>query len=75
VNWFGAFGSIRGAFSVGEGGAAGDVVVVVVVVVVEVSGAFSSSFAQPAMIMPMAAIALSPATAPSRRGKRLCVLI
>ena len=74
MNWFGAFGSIRGAFSVGEGGAAGDVVVVVVVVV-EVSGAFSSSFAQPAMIMPWAAIALSPETAPSGRGKRLCVLI
>jgi hypothetical protein len=74
VNWFGAFGSIRGAFSVGEGGAAGDVVVVVVVVV-EVSGAFSSSLAHPAMIMPMAAIALSPATTPSRWGKRLCVLI
>ena len=42
VNWFGACGSMRGAFSVGETGAAGEVVVVVVVVVVEVSGAFSS---------------------------------
>ena len=39
VNWFGACGSIRGAFSVGDG--AVGVVVVVVVVVVEVSGAFS----------------------------------
>ena len=41
VNWFGACGSIRGAFSVGETGAAGDVVVVVVVVVV---GGFGSLF-------------------------------
>jgi hypothetical protein len=56
----------RGAFSVGETGAAGDVVVVVVVVVVvEVSGAFSLP-AQPAVIMPMAAIAPSPATTPMR---------
>jgi hypothetical protein len=47
----------------------------VVVVVVEVSGAFCSSFAHPAVIMPMATTALNPATAARRRGKRLCVLI
>ena len=70
-NGFGPPGSSRGAFSVGSAGA----VVVVVVVVVEVSGAFSSSLAHPAVIMPIAAIALNPATTPSRRGKRLCVLI
>jgi hypothetical protein len=65
VNWFAPPGSSRGAFSVGDTGAGGDVVVVVVVVV-EVSGAFSFSPAQPAVIMPIAAIAPSPATSPMR---------
>src|SRR5215212_3238806 len=65
---------MRGAFWVSVGGAAGEVVVDVVVVV-EVSGAFSSSFAQPAVIMPMVATAPKPATIASRRGKRLCVRI
>ena len=72
VKRFGAFGSIRGAFSVGETGAAGDVVVDVVVVV-EVSGAFSSSLAHPAVIMPIAAIAPNPATArKTTRQTTLC---
>jgi hypothetical protein len=74
VNRFGACGSIRGAFSVGDTGGAGGVVVVVVVVVVEVSGA-SSSPAQPAVIVPIAMMAPSPATAEKRLGKRLRVRI
>jgi hypothetical protein len=62
-------------FSVGAtGGADGDVVVVVVVVV-EVSGAFFSSLAQAAMIVPIAMMAPMPATAESRRGKWLCDVI
>src|ERR1700754_5180681 len=73
LNWFAPPGSRRGAFSVGETGAGGDVVVVVVVVV-EVSGAFSSP-AQPAVITPIVMRAPSPATAERRRGKRLCVRI
>jgi hypothetical protein len=40
--------------------------VVVVVVVVDVSGAFCSSLAQPAAIMPMARTAPNPATAEIR---------
>jgi hypothetical protein len=54
-------------FSVGAtGGADGDVVaVVVVVVVVDVSGAFFSSLAQAAMIVPIAMMAPMPATAES----------
>ena len=53
-NGFGALGSRRGAFSVGD---AGGGVVVVVVVVVDVSGAFSSSLAQDAVSAPMVTIA------------------
>jgi hypothetical protein len=72
-NGFGPPGSSRGAFSVGSTGAAD--VVVVVVVVVEVSGAFSSSVAQDAVKKPIAAMAPIPATAETRRSKRLSVVM
>jgi hypothetical protein len=70
VKAFGPVGLIL--FSVGDGGAAGDVVVavVVVVVVVEVSGAFSSSLAQDAVKLTIPTIARPPATAPRRRARR-----
>ena len=71
VNWFAPPGSRRGAFSVGDGGAAGGDVVVgaVVVVVGEVSGAFSSSLAHEAVKTAIATIAAPPATAERRRTK------
>jgi hypothetical protein len=58
---------------VGDAGAG--VVVVVVVVVVEVSGAFSSSLAQDAVIKPIARTALRPAMAGRRRSKRFRVVM
>jgi hypothetical protein len=69
LNTFPPVGSIF--FSVGDGGAGGDVVVcVVVVVVVGVSGAFSSSLAQDADKPTIATIAIPPATAETRRTIR-----
>jgi hypothetical protein len=71
-NGFGCPGSIRGAFSVGDGGGAGAVVVgvVVVVVVVVVSGASSSSLAQDAVNPTIVMMARPPATAESCRARR-----
>jgi hypothetical protein len=69
-NGFGPPGSSRGAFSVGSAGA-----VVVVVVVVEVSGAFSSSFAHAAESPTRAMIAAAPAMAGTRRAERRVVII
>jgi hypothetical protein len=63
-NGFGALGSRRGAFSVGDAGGG----VVVVVVVVDVSGAFCSSLAQDAVKPTIATIAPPPATAARRRA-------
>lgn len=74
-NGFGWPGSRRGAFSVGSTGALDDGVVVVVVVVVEVSGAFSSSFAHDAVKNAIPATAVSPATAETRRSKFFCVVM
>jgi hypothetical protein len=70
---FGWPGSRRGAFSVGW--TVDDGVVVVVVVVVEVSGAFSSSFAHDAVKNPIAAMAEIPATVETRRSKFFCVVM
>ncbi|OBB72237.1 hypothetical protein [Mycobacterium sp. 852014-52144_SCH5372336] len=71
-NGFGSLGSMRGAFSVGVAGGGGAVVVVVVVVVVvDVSGAFSSCEAQPAVNAPVASTAVTPAPASARRSKPL----
>ena len=67
-NGFGCPGSIRGAFSVGDGGGAGAVVVGVVVVVV--SGASSSSLAQDAVNPTIVMMARPPATAESCRARR-----
>jgi hypothetical protein len=70
VNGFAPPGSRRGAFSVGDAGAAvGDVVVAVVVVVV-VSGAGSSSEAHDAVRPTIAKTARPPATAESFRVRR-----
>jgi hypothetical protein len=76
VNGFAPPGSRRGAFSVGDAGAAvGDVVVAVVVVVV-VSGAGSSSVAHDAVKPTIAMTASPPATAESFRVKQCdCMLI
>jgi hypothetical protein len=67
VNGFAPPGSRRGAFSVGDGGAAvGDVVVAVVVG----SGAGSSSVAHDAVKPTIAMTASPPATAESFRARR-----
>jgi hypothetical protein len=80
-NGFGAFGAIRGAFSVGDaGGGAGVVaavvvVAVVVVVVVVVSGDSPSSLEHAAVNAPIASTAATPAMAGTRRSKPLCLVM
>ena len=75
-NGFGAFGAIRGAFSVGDTGGGADVVAaVVVVVVVVVSGDSPSSLEHAAVNAPIASIAATPAMAGTRRSKPLCLVM
>jgi hypothetical protein len=79
-NGFGAFGAIRGAFSVGDTGGGADVVaavvvVAVVVVVVVVSGDSPSSLEHAAVNAPIASTAATPAMAGTRRSKPLCFVM